>query len=195
MPSQTWSLCCWLLEVTEVVFRSRSLDSFSTTLLIRLSIFCERDNRRSSRCWWPWLLLTTSDLNWARYLGSLKWWWPRGRDILHEASKYSTAKKKSYIMGSQLKSLRKNWIENITSKKSRPKKPSWNQIPKSISQNYFEKFSIKIKILLSEDGKYTKIFFREIDSFHLASLLAWTFLTNFLPTLFIYLPISLMSFS
>ena len=91
IPSQTCSLCCWLDETIELVFRKRSLDSFSTTLLIRLSIFCDRDRRISSALWWEPCL--TSDLSWGRYLGSLKWWWPLGREILQEASKYSTVKK------------------------------------------------------------------------------------------------------
>ena len=91
IPSQTCSLCCWLDETMELVFRKRSLDSFSTTLLIRLSIFCDRDRRISSALWWEPCL--TSDLSWGRYLGSLKWWWPLGREILQEASKYSTVKK------------------------------------------------------------------------------------------------------
>ena len=39
--------------------------------------------------------------------------------------------------------------------------------------------AIRIKNLNSENGKYTKKKFREIDSFNLTSFLAWTFL-NFL---------------
>jgi len=44
-------------------------------------------------------------------------------------------------------------------------------------KKYFEYFLSKLKILLTENGKYPEKKYREIDSFHLTSFLAWTFLT------------------